>query len=103
VIKRIESSRSQGSYELPSRGQTDAVVVESAPAAADAQATRSEAANVDPAAARDDIRTTDIDVLEQPFASGQEVADDRVDHYPGGRRLLILGEKSLLLVPGLAG
>lgn len=31
------------------------------------------------------------------------MADDRVDHHSGSWRLLVLGEKGPLLVPGLAG
>ena len=31
------------------------------------------------------------------------MADDGVDHHPGSRRLIVLGEKGLLFVPGLAG
>jgi len=31
------------------------------------------------------------------------MADDGVDHHPGSRRLVVLSEEGLLLVPGLAG
>ncbi len=89
--------------ELPSRGHPDEVDAAIDPEAVDVQAARKEEADVDPVAERVDIRTPDVNVLEEPFAGGQEVADDRVDHHASFGRFLLVGEQRLLLVPGLAG
>ena len=54
-IKRIESSRSQGSVGLPSRGHADEVIAVIVPVVVDVQAMRNEAADIDPSATRIDI------------------------------------------------
>ena len=73
------------------------------PVVADVETMSIEAAEVDARATGVQVGTTHVEVREEPFASGEEVADSRIDHYVGLRGLLILGEKRLLLIPCLAG
>ena len=61
-IKRIESSRSQGSVGLPSRGQTDVVVAVVVPVVVDVQPVRIEVADVDPVAVRVDMLPASVRV-----------------------------------------
>ena len=67
----------------------------------DEEPVRNEEADVDAAANRSHRGCTDVDVLEQPFASCQEMADDCVDHHLSARRLLFVGEQRLLFRPRL--
>ena len=90
-----------GSVELPCRRQPDVAVPAVVPVVDDVETAGVEVADADPVAARVDIRATHVDVLEESLARGLEVADDRVDHHPSQRRLVMLAQEGLLLVPRL--
>ena len=106
-LRRREKIRAEGSMSsvgLPSGGHTEGVVAAVAPeVAVDAETAGTEVADVDTVAVRVHTRTADVDFLEQPFSSREKVADDRVDHRAGSRRLLVALEQSLLFRPCLAG
>lgn len=99
-FKRDKPSRDQGSL-LPGSGHPEAAAADAAPVVADEQTLGTEEAHVDAVAVRDEIRTADVDVLEQTLASDEEVADDRVDHHLSLRRFLVFREERLLFVPRL--
>lgn len=70
--------------------------------AADGQTLGTEVADVDAVTVRVEIRTADVELLEEPFAGCQIVADDRVDHHLRFRRFLVFRQERLLLGPVLA-
>jgi len=79
-FKRDKPSRNQGSG-LPGRRDTDAAIAAVIPPVVDVEAALAEVADVDAATARIDGTGSNVDVLEQALASGEVVADDRVDHH----------------------
>jgi len=80
--KRDKPSRNQGSG-LPSRRNADVTVTVAVPVVVDEETVLAEVADVDAVTVRIDGTGADVDVLEQSFASCEEVADDCVDHPLG--------------------
>ncbi len=99
-FKRIKVSRIQGSL-LPGPGQTDVAVPIVVPAADDVEPAGMEAAHAHASAIRVEVRTSDVGVLEQPNAFGEEIADDGVDQHTSCWCFLVAVEKRLLFIPRL--
>ena len=73
------------------------------PVEVDEQADGIEIADDDMEAIRTHIRAANVDLLKQPFASREEVADHCIDHHPRLRSFFVFGEQCLLVRPCLAG
>ncbi len=88
---------------LPGRRDTDTVVAINVIPAVDIETKGIEEADIDTTTARAEINATNIDLLEQSLADGEEVADHGVNHDPSSRCFLVFREECLLIVPGLRG
>ncbi len=85
---------------LPSGRDAQTVIGATIPAAVvDIETTDAEAADADTVAVRANAGRANVDLLEQPFAGGKEMADDGVDQNLGGRNLVVLAEQCLLVRP----
>ncbi len=88
---------------LPSRGETEVRDAATIAPAADAQPKGTELTDEDTEAVRIEVGTPHVAILEKPLVGVQVVTHDGIDHHLGSRRLVLVGEKSLLLLIGLVG